>query len=169
MFCFPFHHVCKWAHRVQALSLLVSSWSFHCSFILCLKKFLLKPNTEWFISYSYRARALLRGLSKESDFQEIPPPPPPRFHTRKQAHTCACARAHTRTHAHCSRAHTNSLYLESNSNNILYSSQREIKAVVRSHNEEHISIILSHEILSIPDLHPPLPASPFKKIAFYVE
>ena len=33
----------------------------------------------------------------------------------------------------------------SNSNNILYSSQREIKAVVRSHNEERISIILSHE------------------------
>ena len=29
-------------------------------------------------------------------------------------------------------------------NNILYSSLREIKAVVRSHNEEHISIILSH-------------------------
>ena len=34
----------------------------------------------------------------------------------------------------------------SNNKNILYSSQREIKAVVRSHNEEHhISIILSHE------------------------
>ena len=32
-----------------------------------------------------------------------------------------------------------------NSNNILYSSQREIKAVVRSINEEHISIILGHE------------------------
>ena len=32
-----------------------------------------------------------------------------------------------------------------NNNNILYSSQREIKAVVRSHNEEHLSIILSHE------------------------
>ena len=32
-----------------------------------------------------------------------------------------------------------------NNNNILYSSQREIKAVVRSHNEEHVSIILSHE------------------------
>ena len=31
-------------------------------------------------------------------------------------------------------------------NNILYSSLREIKAVVRSHNEEHISIILSHEL-----------------------
>ena len=30
-----------------------------------------------------------------------------------------------------------------NNNNILYSSQREIKDVVRSHNEEHISIILS--------------------------
>ena len=30
-------------------------------------------------------------------------------------------------------------------NNILYSSQREIKAVIRSHNKEHISIILSHE------------------------
>ena len=32
-----------------------------------------------------------------------------------------------------------------NNNNILYLSQREIKAVVRSHNKEHISIILSHE------------------------
>ena len=32
-----------------------------------------------------------------------------------------------------------------NNNNILYSSQRKIKAVVRSHNKEHISIILSHE------------------------
>ena len=31
-----------------------------------------------------------------------------------------------------------------NNNNILYSSQREIKAVVRSHNEEHTAIILSH-------------------------
>ena len=31
-----------------------------------------------------------------------------------------------------------------NNNNILYSSLQEIKAVVRSHNEEHISIILSH-------------------------
>ena len=30
-------------------------------------------------------------------------------------------------------------------NDILYSSQREFKAVVRSHNEEHISIILSQE------------------------
>ena len=28
---------------------------------------------------------------------------------------------------------------------MLYSFEREIKAVVRSHNEEHISIILSHE------------------------
>ena len=35
--------------------------------------------------------------------------------------------------------------LFNNNNNILYSSQREIKAVVRSNNEEHISIILSHE------------------------
>ena len=32
-----------------------------------------------------------------------------------------------------------------NNNNILYSSQPEIKAVVRSHNEERISIILRHE------------------------
>ena len=32
-----------------------------------------------------------------------------------------------------------------NDNNILYSSQCEIKAAVRSHNKEHISIILSHE------------------------
>jgi len=33
----------------------------------------------------------------------------------------------------------------SNNKNNLHSPQREIKAVVRSHNEEHISIILSHE------------------------
>ena len=32
-----------------------------------------------------------------------------------------------------------------NNNYNLYSSKREIKAVVRLHNEEHISIILSHE------------------------
>ena len=32
-----------------------------------------------------------------------------------------------------------------NNNNILYSSHEEIKAVIRSHNEEHISVILSHE------------------------
>ena len=38
-------------------------------------------------------------------------------------------------------AHNNN----NNNNNVLYSAQREIKAVVRSHNEEHISIILSHE------------------------
>ena len=31
-----------------------------------------------------------------------------------------------------------------NNNNTLYSSLRKIKAVVRSHNEEPISIILSH-------------------------
>ena len=30
-------------------------------------------------------------------------------------------------------------------NNMFYSSHEEIKAVVRSHNEEHISVILSHE------------------------
>ena len=35
-----------------------------------------------------------------------------------------------------------------NNKNIPYLSQREIKAVVRSHNEEHISIILSHETLA---------------------
>ena len=35
--------------------------------------------------------------------------------------------------------------IEGNNNNIFYSSQRETKAVVRSHNEEHISIIVSHE------------------------
>ena len=34
---------------------------------------------------------------------------------------------------------------QDNNNNILYSFQLEIKAVVRSHNEEHVSIILSHE------------------------
>ena len=34
--------------------------------------------------------------------------------------------------------------MKNNSNDILYSSQQEIKAVVRSHNEEHISIIISH-------------------------
>ena len=31
-----------------------------------------------------------------------------------------------------------------NNNNTLYSSLRKIKAVVRSHNEEHISITLNH-------------------------
>ena len=31
-----------------------------------------------------------------------------------------------------------------NNNNILYSSQQETEAVIQSHNEEHISIILSH-------------------------
>ena len=36
-------------------------------------------------------------------------------------------------------------FVNNNNNNILYSSQREIKAVVRSHDEEHISIILNHE------------------------
>ena len=36
-------------------------------------------------------------------------------------------------------------HFNNNNNNILYSSQQEIKDVVRSHNEEHISIILSHE------------------------
>ena len=35
--------------------------------------------------------------------------------------------------------------VDNNSNNILYSSQREIKAVVRSHNDEHVSVILSRE------------------------
>ena len=37
------------------------------------------------------------------------------------------------------------LLFADNNNNILYSSLREIKAVVRSDNEEHISIILNHE------------------------
>ena len=37
------------------------------------------------------------------------------------------------------------LLIEDNKNNTLYSSQREIKAIVRSHNEEHISVILNHE------------------------
>ena len=35
--------------------------------------------------------------------------------------------------------------MDINNNNILYESQWEIKAVIRSHNGEHISIILSHE------------------------
>ena len=34
---------------------------------------------------------------------------------------------------------------DNNNNSILHSSQREIKAAVRPHNEEHISVILSHE------------------------
>ena len=38
-----------------------------------------------------------------------------------------------------------SLHCNNNNNNILYSSQREIKAVIRSHNKENISVILSHE------------------------
>ena len=40
-----------------------------------------------------------------------------------------------------------------NNNNTLYSSQREIKAVVRSHNEEHISVILSHETHAHTHIH----------------
>ena len=43
---------------------------------------------------------------------------------------------------HADKANNNN---SNNNNNILYSSQREIKAVVRPHNEEHISVILSHE------------------------
>ena len=39
-----------------------------------------------------------------------------------------------------------------NYNHILYSPQREIKAVVRSHNEEHSSIIRSHETLLVQEL-----------------
>jgi len=45
------------------------------------------------------------------------------------------------------------LHRNDNNNNILYSSQQEIKAVVRSHNEEHISISLSHETHSIESRH----------------
>ena len=48
----------------------------------------------------------------------------------------------------CSARRLNSLEItkcNNNNNNILYSSMREIKAVVRSYNEEHISVILSHE------------------------
>ena len=42
--------------------------------------------------------------------------------------------------------HLNSFVVfNNNKNNILYSSLREIKAVVRSDNEGHISIILSHQ------------------------
>ena len=37
------------------------------------------------------------------------------------------------------------LSAEYNNNNILYSSPQEIKTVIQLHNEEHISIILSHE------------------------
>ena len=43
------------------------------------------------------------------------------------------------------REFTKPTHVNNNNNSILYSSQREIKAVIRSHNEEHISIILSHE------------------------
>ena len=39
----------------------------------------------------------------------------------------------------------NHVYISATHNNILPSSQQEIKAVIRSHNEEHISICLSHE------------------------
>ena len=35
------------------------------------------------------------------------------------------------------------LHNNNNNNNILYSSQQEIKAVIRSHNGEHISVNLS--------------------------
>ena len=37
----------------------------------------------------------------------------------------------------------------SNNNNMLYSSQWEIKAVIRSHNKEHISVILDIRPLSL--------------------
>ena len=40
-----------------------------------------------------------------------------------------------------------------NDNNILYSSQQEIKAVIWSHNKEQISIILSHETHTHSDIH----------------
>ena len=37
------------------------------------------------------------------------------------------------------------LFLDNNNNHTLYSFQQEVKAVVQLHNEEHISVILSHE------------------------
>ena len=51
-----------------------------------------------------------------------------------------------------------------NNNNILDSSQRDIKAVVRSHNEEHISIILSHETHS--HIHTLRYAPPFSQYVY---
>ena len=57
---------------------------------------------------------------------------------------CPLPNQHTRELI-SARKTSHKYYNNNNNNNILYSSQREIKAVVRSHNEEHISIILSHE------------------------
>ena len=55
-----------------------------------------------------------------------------------------------------------------NNNSILYSSQREIKAVVRSHNEEHniISIILSHETHAHTHIHTLRQKPPFSRSAY---
>ena len=49
-----------------------------------------------------------------------------------------------------------------NDNNILYSSQWEIKALIRSHNEKHISVILNHE----PHAHMHMP--PFSQSAYTI-
>ena len=55
-----------------------------------------------------------------------------------------------------------------NNTNILYSSQREIKAVVRLHNEEHISMILSPETHHMHTLrHTPLSLNLHKLIEVY--
>ena len=48
-------------------------------------------------------------------------------------HTIACIHTHTRTHTHKTHTHT--------CNNVLYSSQQEIKAVIQSYTLMHVAII----------------------------
>ena len=67
----------------------------------------------------------------EGDHGRLSEPPAGQYHHRPPAHSLQPRRVRVPQVAN-------------NNNNILYSSQREIKAVVRSHNEEYISIILSH-------------------------
>ena len=54
-----------------------------------------------------------------------------------------CVHDNNRDHVH--NYNSGHIHNGNNINNILYSSQQEIKAVIQSHNEEHISIILSRE------------------------
>ena len=80
-----------------------------------------------------------------ADFLSSPTPPPPHPHTPRITSVPSlfwfCCASTKRICLQKTKANHNN----SNNNNILYSSQQEIKAVIRSHNEEHVSIILSHE------------------------
>ena len=55
-------------------------------------------------------------------------------------HVCEQARG-ARSAGNSAIEHNNN----NNNSHIFYSSRRDIKAVVRSHNEENLSVILSHE------------------------